>query len=167
MKKIIPYCVIIFFSSALTCAAQPAATAPVDEPEAKQDPRFEKFQQLLTGAKLRGSFTVVGKEKRDLTADEYVITKAEKMPEGDYWAIYARIKYGDKDYTVPLPLEVKWAEDTPVITMTNFTIPGQGTFSARVLFYGERYAGTWTHGEVKGHLFGTISRAAPGNIKEE
>ena len=57
----------------------------------------------------------------------------------------------------PLPLEVKWAgNDTPMITLTDLTILNQGPFSARVLFYNGKYAGTWSHGKVGGHMFGKI-----------
>jgi len=67
---------------------------------------------------------------------------------------------------VPLPLEVKWSGDTPVITLTNFTIPALGTFTSRVLIYNGKYAGTWTHGKVGGHLFGTIEKMDEEKAKE-
>jgi hypothetical protein len=82
------------------------------------------------------------------------------MPKGDYWLFNTRIKYGKNDVQVPLPLEVKWAGTTPMITLTDFTVPGLGTFSARVVIYRNKYAGTWSHGEVGGHLFGTIEKNA-------
>ena len=31
-------------------------------------------------------------------------------------------------------------------------------FSARILFYGDRYAGTWQHDQVSGHMFGRIKK---------
>ena len=37
-------------------------------------------------------------------------------------------------------------------------IPGLGTFSSRVVIYEGRYAGTWQHGDVGGHLFGVLKR---------
>ncbi|MCA9175246.1 MAG: hypothetical protein KDB14_12245, partial [Planctomycetales bacterium] len=49
-----------------------------------------------------------------------------------------------------------WSGDTPVITLTDFTIPTLGTFSCRVLIYNGKYAGTWTHGAVGGHMFGVL-----------
>jgi hypothetical protein len=45
-----------------------------------------------------------------------------------------------------------------VITVDSVKIPGLGTFSARVLLDGARYAGTWSHDEKGGHLFGMIDR---------
>ena len=60
------------------------------------------------------------------------------------------------DLTVPVPVQVKWAGKTPVITVDKVSIPGLGTFSARVLLDNDRYAGTWSHDEKGGHLFGEI-----------
>ena len=44
---------------------------------------------------------------------------------------------------------------TGVFSLTG-TIPGLGTFTARVMFYGDRYAGTWQHGKAGGHMWGQI-----------
>ena len=134
-----------------------------DKAETKAAPTpaelVKKLEQELTGAKLTGQFTVTGKETMTPKAEEYTITSATKLDEPDLWLLKARIKYGKTDGTFPIPLEIKWAGDTPVITMTNLEIPGLGTFSTRVVIYEGRYAGTWQHGDVGGHLFGTISRA--------
>lgn len=115
----------------------------------------ENFSRLLSGSKLQGSFTITGAESGKQTAEEYHIGKVKK-DEGDFWTFEARIKYAENDYTVPLRLKVLWAGDTPVITLTDLKIMGQGPFSARVVFHQNKYAGTWSHGEVGGHLFGTI-----------
>jgi hypothetical protein len=129
---------------------------------------FKNFEETLSGAVLAGQFTVTGKEGPP-RSEQYTIQSARKIPDqGDYWLITARIKYGDKDISVPMPLEVKWAGDTPVITLTNFTIPGLGTFSSRVVIHDGKYAGTWTHGEVGGHLFGMVQKkdAKPDPAKQ-
>jgi len=60
---------------------------------------------------------------------------------------------------VPIVVTMPWAGDTPIITMTDVSIPTLGTFTARVFFYGDRYAGTWQHGAVGGHMFGRIEAA--------
>ena len=133
--------------------AQPAAATPKEE-------LIKKLEETLTSVKLIGSFTVSGKEDRAPKQEEYTISSAMKLPEGDVWLIKARIKYGDKDVTVPMPLEIKWAGDTPIITLTDLTIPGLGTFTSRVVIYENRYAGTWQHGKVGGHLFGRLEKAA-------
>ncbi len=116
------------------------------------------FQETLANVKLVGRFTVLGKEDGPLSKEEYTIRSVTKLPQDDYWLFNTRIKYGQKDVSVPLPLEVKWAGDTPIITLTNFTIPGMGTFGARVVIHNGKYAGTWTHGEAGGHLFGVIGK---------
>lgn len=126
---------------------------------AEANPLFEKFSKLLTGAKLTGQFTVDGKPLTELQDESYEIEKVEKLPEGDQWIITARIKYGKRDFTIPVPLEVKWAGTTPVMTLDNLTIPGFGTFSARVVFHKDKYAGTWQHDDVGGHLFGIVKVA--------
>ena len=58
-----------------------------------------------------------------------------------------------------MPLPVKWVGDVPVITMQDLSIPGLGTFSAHVVIDGQKYAGTWAHGKVGGHLYGKISKS--------
>ena len=42
--------------------------------------------------------------------------------------------------------------------MQDLSIPGLGTFSAHVVIDGQKYAGTWAHGKVGGHLYGKISK---------
>jgi hypothetical protein len=147
-----------FFLTIVSCALVVHAYGQDAHPKnANTDAsRFEQFRKTLTGAKLVGQFTVVGESKSELTSEEYHIHEVSKMEEGDYWMFKARIKYGGRDVTVPMPLEVKWAENTPVITLDEVDIPLLGTFSARVVIDGDRYAGTWSHGDVGGHLFGRI-----------
>lgn len=132
-----------------------------------ENPLFAKFTKLLTGAKLRGQFTVDGKPLNNLTEETYEISKVEKQPDGDLWVITARIKYGKRDMTFPVPLEVKWAGSTPVLTLDNMVIPGFGTFGARVVFHKDKYAGTWQHDEVGGHMFGLIELADTEKTSEE
>ena len=43
-----------------------------------------------------------------------------------------------------------------MIMLTDFTIPTVGTFTVRVFFYGDQYAGLWQHGTTGGHMFGRI-----------
>jgi len=80
------------------------------------------------------------------------------LPANDLWLFTARVKYGKTDLTLPMPIPVKWAGDTPVISMDKLKIPLLGTFSAQVVLDGNRYAGTWQHGKVGGHLFGSIEK---------
>ncbi len=141
-----------------TARAQDSKPAETKHGHADRAALEKSFANTLTGATLVGHFTVVGHPTagKDL-ADRYEIDKAEKV-EGHRWLITARIKYGKHDVKVPIPLEVYWAGDTPVITVTNVTVPGMGTFVARVLVYGDRYAGTWQHDKFGGHMWGMIER---------
>jgi hypothetical protein len=117
--------------------------------------RHQRFVEMLTGVKLVGKFTIAGKEDQ-ASEEEYTIRKVEKAEMGDYWLFWTRLELAGKDREVPLPLEVKWAGDTPMITLTDLKILDQGPFSARVLLYDGKYAGTWSHGDVSGHLYGKI-----------
>jgi hypothetical protein len=142
-------------------SAQEKPAAPDKETLHKQ------FTEQLSNAKLVGQFTLFGKEDEKPIKEEYTIKSVKKLDEGDYWLFSARIKYGEKDVTIPMPLEVKWAGDTPVITLTDTTIPGLGTFSARVVVYRDTYAGWWQHGKVGGHLFGKVEKVKEEEKKEE
>ncbi len=128
--------------------------------EGKLNPAEWQFQQTLSGAVLVGQFTTLGGAGGAKLSDErYTIRKVFKV-EGkpNTWRFFVRIQYDQLDLTLPLLLEVFWAADTPVITLTNLTIPALGTVSARVLIFGDRYAGTWQHGQRGGHLFGRVWR---------
>jgi hypothetical protein len=153
-----------FLMAALACVLGEACYAQAGEQAAAVVPAqadlFKKFEQTMNGAVLAGQFTILGKDRDSMPPEEYTIKRVSKLADGDYWLFQARIKYGDKDVTVPLPLEVKWAGDTPVITLTDLTIPALGTFSARVVIDNGKYAGTWTHGDAGGHMFGVIRRNA-------
>jgi len=136
-----------------------AVTSLPADPQAQRD---ENFKKLVTNVRLFGNFTMDGADEANLQREEYAITGAIKLGNGDYWALTSRIKYGDVDLTVPVPVQVKWAGNTPVITVDSVKIPGLGTFSARVLLDRTRYAGTWSHDDKGGHLFGVIERDGTG-----
>ena len=78
--------------------------------------------------------------------------------DGDRWRFNVRLTYGSVDATLPVTVPIVWAGDTPMVSITDFAIPGLGDeFGARVVFYDSRYAGTWDHGEYGGLMYGTIS----------
>jgi hypothetical protein len=146
--------------------AASAAESPVPAAAAATtagDPELiAKLEKYLTGATLKGRYTVLGRDVPPAD-EEYTIQSAKKLPEGDLWLLESRIKYGKWDLTVPLTLSIKWADKTPVITVEKLTIPAMGTFSARVLFNNEMYSGTWSHDDVKGQLFGQVIPAQSEN----
>ena len=141
-----------------TSAAEPASPGETPKETTPND-RIKSLEKLLTGAKLSGRFTVKGKEDKPPAPEEYTITNARKLIDGDQWMITARIKYGDTNKVFLVPIDIRWAGDTPIMTLDKVTIPGLGTFSTRVVIHDGMYAGTWQHDEVGGHLFGTIERA--------
>ena len=134
------------------------STADKPQPDAAADEmakRLTEFGQQLSGSTWQGHFTVDG-QAGDMKEERYEIQSVSKLPGGDTWLFKVRIRYGDHDVNVPLPLTVSWAGKTPVIVVDRLTIPGLGTFDARVVIADQRYAGTWQHGDVGGHLFGKI-----------
>jgi len=149
--------------AALFCLNASSFVSAQEKVDAAMKARYDKFEKLLTGAKFKGSFTLDDKPLNDLHEEEYDIEKVEKLPEPDLWSIKARIKYGNKDFAVPVPLYVRWAGETPVMTLDNITLPGFGTFSARVVLHVDKYAGTWQHDDKGGHLFGRIILAKQGD----
>ena len=146
-------CVVLIAQVAL------AQQAGKDKPVPNQEELEEQFAETMSGATLVGRFTL-GKQQGDkpLTEDKYTLGKVSKLKNG-LWSFETRIQYGDHDVKVPLALEVKWAGDTPVITLTDVLVPGLGTFTARVLVYRDEYAGTWSGGDHGGQMFGRIERA--------
>lgn len=134
----------------------PAATPQPAVPD--QATLDKQFEEALSGAVLDGAFTLTGRDNQTPKTEKYTIAKVTKL-QNDYWLFQARIQYGDHDVTVPLPLQVKWAGDTPVITLTDMMIPGLGTYTARVVIYRGQYAGTWSGADHGGHLFGRVVKA--------
>lgn len=143
---------------ALTVASR--AESPVAEPETEQvdeSDRFAKLEKELTGAVLVGHFTETGKAELAPKTERYELKSVQHV-EGDRWLFEAQITYGEHDVTLPLTLPVKWAGDTPVITVDNMGFPGLGFYTARVMIYADHYAGFWSGGDHGGHLFGVIER---------
>lgn len=128
---------------------------------AKQAALEEAFARKMSGCVFNGSYSVTtGAEEKSAVMEKYTIEKVSKA-QGELWLFNARWLIGKSDIPIALPLTIKWAGDTPVITLDNVAIPGLGTFSSRVLIHEEWYAGTWRHDKVGGHLWGKIERAKP------
>ncbi len=140
----------------LTPAEAEPPTTP-EKPTADREALERAFAERLSNAALIGTYSIVGRTNgQPARPERYEIAKVTKTADGK-WAFQARVKYGDVDVVLPaLVLDVYWAGDTPVISLTDFTIPVLGTFTARVMVYGDRYAGTWQHGKVGGHMWGRI-----------
>lgn len=134
-------------------AAPPATTAATPEMEAK-------FIATLTNATLKGRTAGIkdgqlGPEKDD----SYQIVSVTKVG-GDRWTINARLSYGGKSLVLPIPAQVKWAGDTPVLIVDQLSLGIGPAYSARVLIYDKTYAGTWSGGEEGGLLSGVITNSS-------
>lgn len=122
------------------------------------------FAARMSGSVLVGRFTDTTAPEGTPPAEErYTLGEVSKNEDGR-WRFEAQVEYGGRSFPLALNLDVMWAGDTPVITMTDYRIPLMGSFTCRVMFYGDLYAGTWsgtaggvTHG---GHMFGRVERPA-------
>jgi len=135
------------------------ATAAKEKPKLTQEELEAKFKATLTDATLTGRWCLVNKGK--LTPekeDKYTIVSVSKI-QGDSWVLRARIQYGKVDVVAPVPVQVKWAGDTPVMIVDKLTLGEGAAYSARVLVYENTYAGTWSAGDHGGLLNGAITQA--------
>ncbi len=130
---------------------------PAQADEKEQEKRNAALEKMLSGTKFIGVFTIDGQEGVP-AKEEYTIKSVKKLTKGDIWVFQARIKYGKQDVTLPVPVPIKWAGKTPVIEMDNLKIPLLGTFSAHIVIDDGKYAGTWKHGKVGGHMFGVVEK---------
>ena len=110
----------------------------------------------LAAYQAASQFTIAGREGTG-RPDRYDISSVQKVGD-ERWQFNARMRYAGIDVTLPITVPMRWVGDTPMITLTDLTVPTLGTFTARVFFYGDRYAGTWQHGDVGGHMFGRIEK---------
>ena len=132
-------------------APKPATT------QATQSDLEAQLTARLTNAVMSGQYTVGNSAPK---SDKYTIVSVRKLKE-DNWLFQARVQFGDKDVTIPMIIPIKWAGDTPVISVTDIGFPGLGTYTARVMIYGDQYAGTWQGkgaNSYSGHLWGKISK---------
>lgn len=119
------------------------------DPASEQARLETEFEKMLTNATLAGKFSMGER----VVEDRYQISKVTHVA-GDSWLVHAKI--GKRDISVPVPVTVKWAGDTPVIMLTDVGIPGMSTYTARVMFYRNQYAGTWSSPKHGGEMWGRV-----------
>ena len=132
---------------------------------AEQEALEQAFAESMRDVVLEGNFTIqrAGDKSAEegeppkLQTDRYHISKIVHRA-GDIWTFHTRIQFGSRDFTFPVPVNLLWAGDTPVVSVTDLGLPGMGTYTARVVFYKDSYAGTWWADEAGGNLFGRITR---------
>ena len=141
------------------CAAVLVPPVAADD-DVAQAQREKKFTEALSGAVLVGTFSIDGVKTDKLPlVERYELKSVEKTKDG-LWTFTARVTYLKQDLTLPITVPVVWAGDTPMVSLSNSTLPGLGNqLSAKVIFDEGRYAGTWQHGKFGGHMWGRIERA--------
>jgi hypothetical protein len=164
MKAIYLLVLTIVFLSAppQTIAAPPSDDAP--QQTADRSKREKDLAERLSNARMIGFYVTEG-QNGPPQQDSYTLGKVDKA-DGDKWTFQARIEFNKKTLTVPLEIPIYWANETPVITVTDFTIPGMGTYTARVMIHGDHYAGTWSSPNHGGYLWGRIQKIPPGSATE-
>jgi hypothetical protein len=118
-----------------------------------------QFAERMRGVSLVGAYTVAGPD-RPARADRYGISSVEKVGE-NLWRFNASMQCCGVNGDIPVVVPLRWIGDTPMIMMTDTTLPGLGTFTVRLFFYGDRYAGTWQHEKVGGLMSGRIEKQTP------
>jgi hypothetical protein len=118
----------------------------------------ERFIALFTNATLSGRWArlkdgVLGEER---TGDKYTIVSVVKR-DGDSWTVNAKMKYGEKELILPVPVRMKFTGDTAVLSVEDLGMPGGGTYTARLLIFERTYSGTWKDQRGGGMLYGTIA----------
>lgn len=118
----------------------------------------ERFKVLFTKATLSGRWTrlkdgVLGEER---SGDKYTILSVVKR-EGENWTVNAKMKYGEKELIVPVPVRMKFIGDTSLLMVDGLAIPGGGTYTARLMIFERTYSGTWKDQRGGGMLYGSIT----------
>jgi hypothetical protein len=144
------------------CVIYPARADESEKLTPAQEKQYSELESSLSESVLVGQFTVTGKETTNLTPERYELISVKHIGDGN-WMFVARIQYGEHDVKIPITLPIKWAGDTPVITVDKMPFPGLGTYTARVMIYEDHYAGFWSGADHGGHLFGVVEhgKAAP------
>ena len=118
----------------------------------------KQFTATLTNVTLAGRWCLVRDGQLTPERDEtYTIVGVQKV-EGDKWIVNAKLKYQQQTIVAPIPVRMQWAGGAAIMIVDALAIPGGGTYSARVLFHGGTYAGTWSGGDHGGLLHGIVKR---------
>jgi len=121
-----------------------------------------QFTERMKDVAMVGTFSIDGREGRNRIPDRYEIVSVEKIA-SDQWRFNAKMNCCGLagSLAIPIAVPMRFVGDTPMIMMTDTSLPGIGTFTVRVFFYGDRYAGTWQHGRVGGQMSGRIEKKTP------
>ena len=144
------------------------ALLPTHLIQAQGDPDIEaKFVAMLKSATLKGTWAPIqqGQLGGENSDDSYRIARVERL-EGDNWQIVSLFDFEGQSIEYPISAVVKFAGDTAVLILNDVRAgPGEGNWSARVMFHNDVYAGRWwetADPEHGGTIAGTITRS-PGD----
>jgi hypothetical protein len=124
-----------------------------------------QFAERMRDVSLVGSFTADGSTDRAPRSDRYDISSVAKVGT-DLWRFNARMDCCGISGTIPVVVPMRWNGDTPMIMMTDTALPGLGTFTVRLFFYEDRYAGTWQHGERGGYMSGRLEKRSTAALAQ-
>lgn len=144
---------------ATTALLAAALLAPAQDEKKPADPAAA-FAAMLENATLKGTWAPVDKRLLgDNQEDGYHIVRATKK-DGDQWEVLYRMKVQGKEIDFPLPVTVKFAGDAAVMILDNSPVGIGQTWSARILFHDDVYAGSWWSPDKQksGIVSGTITR---------
>lgn len=142
--KLIPLFVVSLLSLTFSAQAQDAPS---------QEDLEAQFTAMMANATLEGkNVPIVDGSLGQASGDSYKIVSATKM-EGDQWQIIYLATVKGQQVPLPIPVTIQWAGDTAVLILDNMR-----GYSARVLFYDDTYAGTWSGNEKGGVISGIITR---------
>ena len=118
----------------------------------------ERFKVLFTKAYLSGRWAALrdGQLGEERAGDKYNIVNVMKGT-GDKWIVNAKLKYGNREFMLPVTVQMKFVGDTAIMEVNDLAIPGGGTYTARLMIYERTYSGTWKDQRGGGMLYGTIS----------
>ena len=123
-----------------------------------------QFTERMRDVRLVGTFTIAGREARGADGrggpsdDGYDIASVEKVGD-NLWRFNAGMQCCGVKGHIPIVIPMRFVGDTPMIMMTDTGLPGIGTYSVRVFFYGEHYAGTWQNEKgIGGFMSGRIEK---------
>ncbi|NKB89534.1 MAG: hypothetical protein GKS06_15060 [Acidobacteria bacterium] len=117
------------------------------------------FTQRMRDVALVGTF-MRSDNSSPPTPERYVVESVEKVGP-DLWRFNAVLNCCGFQGSLPVTVPMQFTDGIPTIVMDETHIPALGTFSARLLFQADSYAGTWRHGPREGSMSGRIVHNEP------
>ncbi len=144
---------ILALASLFLFALSPVAAAT---PEAER-----AFAAMLEDATLNGTWAPIDQRLLgDNQEDGYKIVRATKK-EGDQWVLVSKMAFRGQEMEVPIPVTVVFAGDTAVMILNDLPLGDGASWSARILFHDDVYAGSWWGSDKaskSGIVSGTVTR---------